>query len=78
MKIEDIVMNTYSTILEHNTSWLIDGVLRRPVYEDVELVVTRLIDAVTKNNDSISIETGGVLTKRTDNHIDVYVRIGRL
>jgi hypothetical protein len=69
-------MRVYESILETQRQWRFDGVLKRPTYEDVATLLDRMIEQVRKSPGSISIESGGILVKRTDNMIDVYVHAG--
>lgn len=47
-----------------------------PTYDAVRTVVENMILLVAENPDSISVESGGILVKRTDGYIDIYVHAG--
>lgn len=76
MQLDDIYQRVYSTSLENDWKWRIDGIRLRPTYEDVVILVDRMIEQVKKSPTSISIECGGILVKRTDDYTDVYVFAG--
>lgn len=76
MDLDSIIHQVYEHAIASNWQWRFDKVLRRPSYEDVEEFVKRLIAEVQKSQQSISIESGGLLVKRTDDYIDIYVHVG--
>lgn len=76
--LQDICHHVYEQAVAHDWQWRFDGVLRRPSYEDVEMLLIRIIDEVRKSPTSVSIETGGILVKRSDAHIDIYTHSGSL
>lgn len=47
-----------------------------PEYENVKSVIDSMIALVRESPDSISVESGGILVKRTDDYIDVYIHAG--
>lgn len=73
---EEVYQRVYSAALENDWKWRFNGVRRRPTYEDVVLLVDRMVEQVRKSPNSISIESGGILVKRTDDYTDVYVFAG--
>lgn len=74
--LEDIYHRAYEHILANNWKWRIDGLKQRPSYDDVRLLIDGMMEQVEKSSGSISIESGGILVKRTDDYIDVYVFAG--
>jgi hypothetical protein len=71
-----IYFNAYEQILEMNRLWRFDGQVKLPTYEDVCGLLDKMIDQVRKSPTPISIESGGLLVKQTDDMIDVYVHAG--
>ncbi len=47
-----------------------------PTYDNVKSVIDSMIAMVRETSGSISVESGGILVKRTDDYIDVYVHAG--
>lgn len=47
-----------------------------PTLENVKDVVTSMLAMVCDSKDSLSVETGSILVKRTSNYIDIYVHCG--
>jgi hypothetical protein len=47
-----------------------------PKLDTVKSVINDMIALIKESTDSISVESGGILVKRTDNYIDVYVHAG--
>ena len=47
-----------------------------PAYDNVKSVIDSMIAIVKGTPGSISVESGGILVKRTDDYIDVYVHAG--
>lgn len=74
--ITDIAQRVYESILESGRKWRIDDIKQRPSYDDVELLVARMIDQVRRSPTPISVASGGILVQRVDNYIDVYVHCG--
>ena len=74
----NIIQQVYEHAVANDWKWRFDNGLRRPSYEDVETFLTRIIDQVRKSTTSISVESGGILVKRTEDYIDVYVHAGGL
>lgn len=73
---DEIYRCVYEHVLQHDWKWRISGTRVVPTYEDVCKLVDRMTDQVRKSQGSISIESGGLLIKRTDDYIDVYVHAG--
>lgn len=63
-------------ILLRNIQWRIEGKKRLPTRAELKLVLNDCIRTVRESPESISVEIGGLLVKRTDEHIDVYVHAG--
>lgn len=78
MTLDDVVAEAYDMILQNDIKWIINGASQRPLYEDVEALIKRMVELVEKTKESINVETAGVLVKRTDNKIDIYVKAGSL
>jgi hypothetical protein len=78
MKLDEIYQKVYNAALENNWQWRFNDGKRRPSYEDVTMLVDSMIQQVKKSPTSISIESGGILVKRTDDYTDVYVFAGGL
>ncbi len=76
--IDDICFNVYEQIIEMSRLWRFEDKLKIPTYEDVEILLDRMIEQVRKAPTPISIESGGLLVKRTDDMIDVYVHAGEI
>jgi hypothetical protein len=74
--LEDIYQLVYEHVLANGWQWRIDGDKQRPTFEDVVKLVDNMMDTVRKTSGSISIESGGILIKRTDGYIDVYLFAG--
>jgi hypothetical protein len=74
--LEDIYQLVYEHILANGWKWRIDGLKQRPSYDDARMMVDNMVAQVRKSPGSISIESGGLLVKRTDDYIDVYVFAG--
>lgn len=68
--------DVYEVLLQHEIKWRIDGLRQIPTLEDVEGLLDSMVADVKRSPHPISIESGSLLVKRSDNHIDVYVRIG--
>lgn len=57
--------------------WKINGVLTEPTASDVEQLVRNMLkDILDTNYDSI--ESGGILLKRDQGKIDLYVHLGEI
>ncbi len=76
MELDEIYQKVYSAVLENDWNWRFKDERRRPTYEDVVALVDNMVEQVKKSPTSISIESGGILVKRTDDYIDVYVHAG--
>ena len=76
MGLTDLTLDVYERILESDRQWRIDGIKQRPSYEDVEILLERMIEQVRKSPTPISIESGGILVKNTDGIIDIYCYAG--
>lgn len=75
-QLEDLAFYVYELLIAEEHKWRIDGELVIPTYEDVKLLLKRIIDQVRKSTTPISVETGGLLVKVSDGHIDVYINVG--
>jgi hypothetical protein len=73
---EEVYRRVYDAALENEWHWKLDGVKRLPAYEDIVILLDRMVEQVRKSPSSISIESGGILVKRTDDYVDVYVFAG--
>ena len=73
---DDIVFAVYEHALAHGWRWRINGDLMPPTLDDVRKLLENNSSQVRKSPTSISVEVGGVLIKRTDDYIDVYVHAG--
>lgn len=69
-------MSVYEHSIANEWRWKIDGERRLPTYDDVKLLVEDIIKQVAKSPTSISVEIGGILVKRTDDYVDVYLFAG--
>lgn len=76
MGLDDIYQRVYEQLLESGQKWQFDGFKAHPALEDVALLVDKMIKDVRESDGSISIESGGILVKRTDEYIDIYVHVG--
>lgn len=65
-------------LLLRNIKWKIDGELRRPTRAEVETALDDMVQVVRESDESILIEIGSLLVKRSDQHIDIYVHAGEL
>jgi len=65
-------------ILLRNIKWRIDGKKRLPTRAELKTVLDDMVRTVRESGESISVEIGGLLVKRTDDHIDVYVHVGEM
>lgn len=74
--LEDIYFNAYEQIAEIGCLWRFDGEAKIPTYEDVRGLLERMISEVRKAQTPISIESGHLLVKATDDMIDVYIHAG--
>jgi hypothetical protein len=76
----ELLEETYQLVYEHvvanDWEWRFDGNKQRPSYEDVTILLDRMVEQVRKSPTPISIESGGILVKRTDEYVDVYVFAG--
>lgn len=64
--------------LLRNIKWKISGELRRPTRAEVEIALDDMIRVVQESDESILVEIGSLLVKRSDKHIDIYVHAGEL
>jgi hypothetical protein len=64
--------------LLRNIKWKINGELRRPSRTEVEIALDDMIRVVQESDESILVEIGSLLVKRSDQHIDIYVHAGAL
>lgn len=64
--------------LLRNIKWRINEELRRPTRAEVETALDDMVRVVQESDESILIEIGSLLVKRSDQHIDVYVHAGAL
>jgi hypothetical protein len=64
--------------LLRNIKWKINGELRRPTRTEVEIALDDMIRVVQESDESILVEIGSLLVKRSDQHIDIYVHAGAL
>lgn len=64
--------------LLRNIKWKIGGEVRRPTRAEVETALDDMIRVVQESDQSILIEIGSLLVKRSDNHIDIYVHAGEI
>lgn len=62
--------------LLRNIKWKFNGEQRIPSRDELEMLLADCIELVQESDESVSIEIGSLLIKRTDNHIDVYVHVG--
>lgn len=70
--------NAFNVIAQHTRrQWKIDGRLAHPTFDDVQRLLSLMIDDV-RNTGYDSIESGGIMVKRDGHKIDVYVHIGEL
>jgi hypothetical protein len=60
-----------------NRQWRIEGELIYPTFDDVQQLLTAMVDDL-KKSDYDSIESGGILVKKDGYKIDVYVHMGEL
>lgn len=73
---DEIYQTVYQQFLKSGRKWSFDGQKAVPLYEDVKLLIDEMIKQVRNSSGSISVESGGILVKRTDDYIDVYVHAG--
>lgn len=72
-----IYHDIHEQLLKSGTVWGRFGKKPQPPsLEDVKSLVDGMIDGVRESKESISIESGGVLVKRTDDYIDIYLHVG--
>lgn len=71
-----MIQDIYERLLAAERKWKINGLFLIPSYADVEKVVNELVTQVRRSPTSISVELGGILVKRSDDHIDIYVWAG--
>lgn len=57
--------------------WKIDGVLIEPTVKDIEELVVKMLKDMN-NTDYDSVESGGILLKRDQGKIDLYVHLGEI
>lgn len=65
-------------MLLRNLKWKFKDGLRIPTRAEVRLLVDECIETVQESDESISIEIGGLLIKRSNDYIDVYVHVGAI
>lgn len=64
--------------LLRNIKLKFNGELRAPTRDEIKLIIEDCVDLINEADESISIEIGHLLIKRTDDHIDVYVHAGEV
>lgn len=64
--------------LLRNIKWRIGGELRRPTRAEIETALDDMVQIVQESDESILIEIGSLLVKRSDEHIDIYVHAGEI
>lgn len=75
--LDNIYKYVHAQLIESGRTWRRFGESESPPnYENVKSVIDGMIAMVREASGSISIESGGILVKRTDDYIDVYVHAG--
>jgi hypothetical protein len=64
--------------LLRNIKLRFNGELRAPTRDELKLIISDCVELIKEADESISIEIGHLLVKRTDNHIDVYAHMGEI
>ena len=64
--------------LLRNIKWRIGGELRRPTRAEVETALDDMVQTVQESDQSILVEIGSLLVKRSGDHIDIYVHAGEI
>ena len=62
--------------LLRNLKWRINGELRLPSRGELKIALDDMVQVVRDSPESISIELGSLLVKRSDDDIEVYVHVG--
>lgn len=75
---KSLVDDLYKYFTEHYYEWKIDSVYRTPTKDELARLLTAMYTDVRDSVGSISVESGRLLVKRTDGHVDVYVHVGEI
>lgn len=68
----------YEYFLLRDIKWCIHGERRIPSKVEMLILLEDCINTVRDAPESISVEIGGLLVKRTDAKLDIYVHAGEL
>lgn len=77
MELQEATQLIHSLLTVNERRWKIDGRLAEPTLDDVERLISLMIEDV-RNLNYDSIESGGILIKRDGHKTDVYVHLGEL
>lgn len=68
----------YEFFLLRGMEWMVRGSRKIPTRDEIEFVINDCIYVVRGEPESVSVEIGSLLVKRTDDKIDIYVHAGEL
>lgn len=78
MLLTEDLEHLYEYFLLRDIQWSIHGEHRIPTKEEMLILLEDCVNTVRGAPESISVEIGGLLVKRTDTKLDVYVHAGEL
>ena len=78
MSRESCVSGILYEFYTQNTRWKVDGKFVEPTEDDIGKVLDRLAEAVYDGEENTQAQTGGILVKKQDGHVDVYLHLGEL
>lgn len=73
-QIDDI----FNVMVQHDRKWMIDGRKTEPTFDDVQRVFNKMKEDLDTLEGSVSIQCGGIMLVRDQEHIGVFVYLGDL
>jgi hypothetical protein len=75
--LNDIYHNVHEALVRLDRKWKrTDSEPQLPTCEEVKTMIDNMIQTIEESSNSILVESGGILIKRTDDYIDTYVHCG--
>jgi len=74
---EEIIMLA-GALATQDRKWKIAGKTRTPTIAEIRQLVEHFVDTIRESEESLSIEIGGLLIKRSDDFIDIYAHVAEL
>jgi hypothetical protein len=75
---EEALDRLYKFFVDSGYTWSINNVVRKPTRAEMEQMLESLGNTIKDETVSISVESGRLLVKNTDGHLDVWIWAGEL